>query len=575
MLDYKKAIGEIIAKELPQLSFGEIKEMIEIPQDSKMGDYAFPCFRLAKELKKSPQIIAGELAEKIKGDIFEKVEPVNAYVNMFVSKEALGRDTIKSVLEEGENYGCSNLGEGKTVIVEFSSPNIAKPFHIGHIRSTVIGNSIYKIYKALGFDTVRINHLGDYGTQFGKMISAYRRWGNKEDVEREPIKTLLGYYTKFHEEAEDDPSLEEEAREIFAKLEKGEPEEVALWQWFRDESLKEFNRVYKMLDIEFDSYAGESFYSDKMPRHEEELEKSGILVESQGAKIVDLEDQGLGVALIKKSDGSSIYITRDIAAAIYRKETYDFYKNIYVVASQQSLHFQQLFAILRLMGYEECADGCVHVPFGLVRLEAGTMSTRHGRVVFLEDVLNRAVEKTKEIILEKNPNADNVEEIAAQVGIGAVVFNELSNNRIKDYTFKWETVLNFDGETGPYVQYTHARCCSLIKRAGEDVSSKAEALGKSGEVRYEYLTSEGAHELIKLLYQYPQVVIQAGEKYEPSVITRHIVDIAQAFNKFYHDEHIITEDDNEKLAKMSLVIATRNVIRNGLQLLGVKAPERM
>ena len=576
MLDFKKEIAELLSKELPDLYLEEIKEMIEVPQDSKMGDYAFPCFKLAKTLRKAPPIIAGEIAEKIQGsDLFEKVEQVNAYVNMFVSKEKLGKDTLSAIIEGGEKYGTSELGKDRTVIVEYSSPNIAKPFHIGHIRSTVIGNSLYKIYQALGFDMVRINHLGDYGTQFGKMICAYRRWGNKEDVEKEPIKTLLDYYTKFHVEAEKDPTLEDEAREIFAKLERGEPEEVELWQWFRDESLKEFSKVYDMLGIEFDSYAGESFYSDKMPRHEKELEDSGLMQESQGAKIVDLEEEGLGVALIKKSDGSSIYITRDIAAAIYRKETYDFYKNIYVVASQQSLHFQQLFTILRKMGYEECADGCVHVPFGLVRLEEGTMSTRHGRVVFLEDVLNKAVEKTREIIAEKNPGAENIDEIAAQVGIGAVVFNELSNNRIKDYTFKWDTVLNFDGETGPYVQYTHARCCSLLKRAGEDVSSKAEALGKSGDVDFNYLSGDAAHELIKLLYTYPDVIVQAAERYEPSLITRHIIDIAQEFNRFYHDEHIITENEDEKTAKIALVLATRNVLRNGLALLGVASPERM
>lgn len=576
MLDFKQEIAEIISKELPELYLEDIKSMIEVPQDSKMGDYAFPCFRLAKELRKAPQIIAQELADKIKGrDIFDEVTPVNAYVNMFVSKEKLGKDTLLKVLESGEKYGETDLGSGKTVIVEFSSPNIAKPFHIGHIRSTVIGNSLYKIYKTLGYNMVRINHLGDYGTQFGKMICAYRHWGNKEDVEKEPIKTLLEYYTRFHEEVENDPSLDDEAREIFAKLEQGNPEEVELWQWFRDESLKEFNRVYKMLGIEFDSYAGESFYSDKMPRHEKELEESGLMVDSQGAKVVNLEDEGLGVALIKKSDGSSIYITRDIAAAIYRKETYDFFKNIYVVASQQSLHFQQLFTILRKMGYEECADGCVHVPFGLVRLEEGTMSTRHGRVVFLEDVLNRAIEKTREIIAEKNPGADNIDEIAASVGIGAVVFNELSNNRIKDYTFKWDTVLNFDGETGPYVQYTHARCCSLIKRAGDEIASKAEALVKSGDIDCSYLSGDAAHELIKLIYSYPDVIVDAAERYEPSLVTRHIIDIAQEFNRFYHDEHIITDNDDEKLAKIALVMATKNVIRNGLGLLGVDAPERM
>ena len=577
MVDYKKQIAELIDNVVSEISYGLVYDILEVPQDSKMGDYAFPCFRLAKELRKSPQDIAKGIAAEIEGnELFEKVEQVNAYVNMFLSKDALYKDTLSEVAKEGDSYGNSDLGNGKTVIVEYSSPNIAKPFHIGHIRSTVIGNSIYKIYKALGFDMVRINHLGDYGTQFGKMIAAYRHWGNKEDVEREPIKTLLDYYTKFHVEAEKDPSLEEEAREIFARLEKGEPEEVELWQWFRDESLKEFSRVYDMLEIEFDSYAGESFYSDKMPRHEKTLEDRGIMKDSRGAKVVDLEDEGLGTAVIKKSDGSSIYITRDIAAAIYRKETYDFFKNIYVVASQQSLHFQQLFSILRKMGYEECADGCVHVPFGLVRLEEGTMSTRHGRVVFLEDVLNGAVEKTKEIIKEKNPGAENIDEIAAQVGIGAVVFNELANNRIKDYTFKWEQVLNFDGETGPYVQYTHARCCSLLRKAGESVVQAAEKAALTGEgLKTEFLKSDAGHELIKLLYSFPEQIVLAGEKYEPSIVTRHIIDIAQSFNRFYHDEHIITDNDDEKISKLALVIATKTVLKNGLALLGVHAPERM
>ena len=573
MIDFKKEIAEIIAKNLEGLTEDEIKSMIEIPQDQSMGDYAFPCFRLAKTMRKAPNLIATELAEKLQGEqLFSEVSPVNAYVNMFVSREEMIKSTVSEVLEEKENFGRSDIGGNKKVIVEFSSPNIAKPFHIGHIRSTVIGNSLSKIYDALGYDVFKINHLGDYGTQFGKMICAYRRWGNREDVINSPIKTLLGYYTKFHVEVEEHPELEDEARAIFTKLEQGSKEEVELWQWFREESLKEFQRVYDMLGIEFDSYNGESFYSDKMPRFEKELSDKGLLHESNGAQVVDLEEYKLGTALIKKSDGSSLYITRDIAAAVYRKENHDFYKNIYVVATQQNLHFQQLFKIIELMGYD-WANQCVHVPFGMVRLEEGTMSTRHGRVVFLEDVLNGAIEKTREIIEEKNPNIENLEEITSQVGIGAVVFNELSNNRIKDYTFKWDQILNFDGETGPYVQYTHARCASLLRKAGEDIVAKAQ---DPKNVDFALLAkSDSAYELTKLIYAFPGVVEQAGEKYEPSIITRHIIDIAQCFNKFYHDEHIIVDDEVEKTSKIALVIATKRVIATGIGLLGMKAPERM
>ncbi len=570
MINYREKIADILAPHIEGLEKDEILSMIEVPADGSKGDYAFPCFKLAKIMRKAPPLIAKSIAEAIEGEeLFQKVESVNAYVNMFVSKAEFAGNVVREVLEKDEDFGRSDMGKGKTVIVEYSSPNIAKPFHIGHIRSTVIGNSIYKIYDFLGYDTVRINHLGDYGTQFGKMICAYRRWGNKEDVIREPIKSLLSYYTKFHEEAEKDPSLEDEARAIFVKLENGEPEEVELWQWFRDESLKEFNRVYDMLGITFDSYNGESFYSDKMPAVVQELKDKGLLVEDNGAQIVKLDQFDLPPALITKSDGSTLYITRDIAAAIYRKKTYDFYKNIYVVASQQNLHFQQWIKVIQLMGYD-WADDCIHVPFGLVSMEEGTMSTRQGRVIFLEDVLNRAVEQTRKIIMEKNVNTENVDETAKEVGIGAVVFNELSNYRIKDYVFSWDKVLNFEGETGPYVQYTHARACSILRNAGEAVAARAKEGFDASRI-----TSDSAHALIKLIYEMPEVIVEAGEKYEPSIVTRHIVDIAQAFNKFYHDEHILVDDEEEKTAKVALVMAARNVIRNGLDLLGMKAPEKM
>ncbi len=571
MKDYRQLIAEIIAPCVEGLEVSEIREMVEVPADSKMGDYAFPCFKLAKLLRKAPPLIAKSIAEQIASDeIFEKVESVNAYVNMFISRDAFIDDVVKEVIAKGDAFGSSNIGAGRKVIVEYSSPNIAKPFHIGHIRSTVIGNSIYKIYDFLGYDAFRINHLGDYGTQFGKMICAYRHWGNKEDVINEPIKTLLSYYTKFHVEVETHPELDDEAREIFAKLEKGEPEEVALWQWFRDESLKEFTRVYKMLGIEFDSYNGESFYSDKMPRFVEELKAKGLLEESQGAQIVNLEEYGMSPALITKSDGSTLYITRDIAAAVYRKETYDFYKNLYIVASQQNLHFQQWIKILELMGYEWAKD-CVHIPFGLVSLEEGTMSTRHGRVVFLEDVLNRAVDETRKIITEKGVATENIDETAKQVGIGAVIFQELSNNRIKDYVFSWDKVLDFNGETGPYVQYTYARAASLMRRADAGALAKAQA----GDIDVTYIRSDAAYELVKLLEAFPEVVLEAADKYEPSVVTRHIVDIAQSFNRFYHDEHIIVENIEEQAAKLALAQAAKNTIKNGLGLLGIQCPERM
>ena len=572
MIDYKVQIAQIIAKQEIGLTAEEIAEMIEVPTDPKNGDFAFPCFRLAKTMRKAPQMIAADVASSIENEsIFDKVEHVNAYVNMFICKDAFVRNVVSEVVSLGCEYGKSNVGEGKTVIVEFSSPNIAKPFHIGHIRSTVIGNSIYKLYDATGYDVVRINHLGDYGTQFGKMIVAYRLWGNEEELKKNPIKSLLKYYTKFHEEAEKDPSLDDKARETFAKLENGEPEEVELWKRFRELSLEEFSRVYKMLDIEFDSYAGESFYSDKMPAVLKELKDKNLMHESRGAQIVDLEDYDMPPAVITKSDGSSLYATRDIAAAIYRKQHYDFYKNIYVVATQQNLHFKQWKQVLALMGYSWEKD-CIHVPFGLVSLEEGTMSTRKGRVVFLEDVLNKAVEKTREIISEKNTSGIDIDEISKEVGIGAVIFQELSNNRIKDYVFSWDKILNFDGETGPYVQYTHARASSVLRNASQQELDRI----KSCDINdFNYVTSDSAYELTKLIYRMPEVVREAAAKYEPSILTRHLIDIAQSFNRFYHDEHILVDNEEEKVEKLALVYAAKVTIANCLAILGIKAPDKM
>lgn len=573
MIDYKKKIAELIAAdETLGMTPTEIAEWIEIPADTAMGDYAFPCFRLAKTLRKAPPLIAQDVAARIEGSgLFEKVNPVNAYVNMFLDKSAFGDALVKDVLSQGADFGRSDVGQHRKVIVEYSSPNIAKPFHIGHIRSTVIGNAIYKLYDEVGYDVIRINHLGDYGTQFGKMIVAFRKWGNEKDLEKDPIQSLLGYYTRFHREAEKDPGLDDEAREAFARLENGEPEEVALWERFRELSLGEFNRVYDMLGISFDSYAGESFYSDKMPAVLEELKEKNLLVESRGAQIVDLEPYGMTPAIITKSDGSSLYATRDIAAAIYRKQHYDFYKCIYVVASQQNLHFKQWKKVLELMGKDWQKD-CIHIPFGLVSLEGGaTLSTRKGNVVFLEDVLNEAVHKTAEIMRTKNPQGIDVDDVAKEVGIGAVIFQELSNNRIKDYVFSWDKVLNFDGETGPYVQYTHARACSVLRNASEAEMARIQR----GDFDAKYITGDSAYNLIKLMYRVPEIILDAADKYEPSILTRHLVDVAQSFNKFYHDEHILVEDEEEKVAKLALVESARIVIANCLNLLGIKAPERM
>ena len=566
MQDFKVAIANCLKEKIEELTLEEIIALIEVPPNKEMGDYAFPCFKLAKVFRKSPNMIAADLAESIeaKGEI-SKVIPLGGYVNFFVNKSQLAESVIKDVLTKKENYGHSDLGQDKAVVIDFSSPNIAKPFHIGHIRTTVIGNALYKIYDSQGYNVVRVNHLGDYGTQFGKLIVAFKLWGNKEAVEANPIPELLKLYIQFHEEAEKKTEMEDEDRAWFTKLENGDEEAKALWQWFRDESLKEFARVYDLLDIEFDSYAGESFYSDKMDVVIEKIKEKGLLKQSQGTNVVDLEEYTMPPALITKNDGSTLYMTRDLAAAIYRKNTYDFEKCIYVVGSQQSLHFQQLFKVLELMGFEWAKD-LIHVPFGMVALEEGTMSTRKGRVVFLEDVLKQAIEKTRETVLSKNPNAKNVDEIAKQVGVGAVVFQELSNSRIKDYTFSWERTLSFEGETGPYVQYTHARCCAVLRKANEEVST---------DINYELLSDGDAAEVLKVIGSFNKSIVSAMRRNEPHIVTRFVLDLAQAFNKFYHDNPILVEDEELRKARLALVAATRQTLENGLNILGMHAPERM
>ncbi len=566
MLNFKEQVVKTIKAHIEELDEEGIRALVEVPPSYDMGDFAFPVFSLAKIFRKSPPKIAEELVQKFgENKYFEKIEAKGAYVNFFVNKEKLAEVTLEEIRKKRELYGSSKMGEGKNVIVEFSSPNIAKPFHIGHIRTTVIGNSLYKIFSFLGFNTTAINHLGDYGTQFGMLISAYKKWGDRATIESDPINELLKLYIRFNAEAEEKEELRDEARYWFKELENKNEEAIELWEWIRKISLNEFNKVYDLLNIRFDSYAGESFYSDKMPAIIEELKEKKLLKESQGAYLVDLEEYEMPPALIMKKDGSTLYTTRDIAAAFYRKKTYDFHKNIYVVASQQNLHFKAWMKVIELMGHEWAKD-CIHIPFGMVSLEDGTLSTRKGRVVFLEDVLNKAIDNTKQIIEERNPNLENKEEVAKQVGIGAVIFQELFNQRIKDYVFSWDRTLSFEGETGPYVQYTHARINSLLQRGDFDIKD---------EVDYTLLKTEEEINITRLLYEFPRIIVDSMEKYEPYFITRHVVEIAKAFNKFYNSSTINTEDEELKKARLMLSFATKTVIKTGLDLLGMEAPERM
>lgn len=563
-MDYKKLAAERI-KELIDLELGVIEGLIEIPPKPEMGDYAFPCFQLAKSFRKAPNMISAELKTKINGEGFEKVEALGPYLNFFMDKGAFAKTAIDKILLEGDSYGASEIGKGKNITIDFSSPNIAKPFHVGHLFSTSIGNALYKMFNSQGYNSIGINHLGDWGTQFGKLISAYKRWVDEDALEKEPIKELLRIYVKFHDEAEKDPSLEDEGRMYFKKLEDGSYEEVALWEKFKNQSLREFESVYKLLDVKFDSYAGESFYNDKMDSVVKELEEKNLLVESNGAKVVMLEEENMPPCIILKGDGATIYATRDLAAAFYRKKTYDFYKSIYVVGSPQALHFKQVFKTIEKMGYDWAKD-CEHVGFGLVKFADRKLSTRKGEVIFLEELLNESISKTLEIINEKNPELENKEEVAEKVGIGAVIFTYLKNKREKDIVFNWDEMLNFDGETGPYVQYTYARGKSILRKANSF----------EGEADYSALNSTEEFELVKTLSNFNEAILYGLDKLEPSILTRYIIDVAKAFNKFYNAHNIMaTEDEKVKIARLKMVEATCQVIKNGLALLGIKVVEKM
>lgn len=564
MINFKEEVKQIILGFDTGLTEEEISDLIEIPPNSDMGDYAFPVFKLAKTFRKAPNLIAEELAKKdFSNENIKKIANVGPYVNFFVDNSKL----VESVLTEAvkDDFGSSHIGVGKNVVFDFSSTNIAKPFHIGHLRSTVIGNAIRNIMKYQGFNTTGVNYIGDYGTQFGMMISAYLKWGDEDKINADPIKELLNLYVKYNKIAKEDETYMDEARDWFDKLEKKDPTAVKLWSWFREISLKEFQRVYDLLGVEFDNFNGESFHSQFIGDALEAIDKKNLLEESDGAMIINLDDENLPPVLIKKSNGSSTYLTRDIATAMYRKKTYDFYKNVYVVASQQKLHFEQLRAVLKKMGFDWWND-CEHVSFGMVSMKDGSMKTREGKVIFLEDVLNRAIDKTKSIIEERNPNLEDKEEVAKQVGVGAVIFQDLFNNRIKDYTFDWDQVLNFDGETGPYTQYTFARSCSILDKGEFELKDNS---------KFDLLVDDTEIDIVKHLSKFEEVLLNATEKYEPSFLTRYTVELAKLFNKFYANCPINTVEDELKYQRLYLTYSVNKCLKLSLSLLGIEAPVRM
>ena len=567
-MDFKGYIADKI-NEAMEIVFGQTMEgvagFLETPPNPEMGDFAFPCFKLSKTLRMGPPVIAGKLQSALASDeIIDHVECVGGYLNFFLHKTGYAQSIVEKVLEQKEKYGSSDEGQGRVICIDYSSINIAKRFHIGHLSTTMIGNALYKIYEHLGYKCVGINHLGDWGTQFGKMIAAYLKWGNKEEVEKNGVDALTALYVRFHQEAEKDPSLEDEGRLWFKKIEDNDPKATEIFNWFKEITLKDAQRVYDMLGVKFDSYAGESFYNDKMQPIIDELREKGLLVESQGAYVVDLEEDNMPPCLILKKDGATLYATRDIAAAFYRKKTYHFYKDLYVVAYQQNLHFKQWFKVVEKMGYEWSKD-LEHVPFGMVSYEGRALSTREGYVVYLDELLDRAVEKAREIIEEKSPNLPDKDKVARQVGIGAVVFFDLFNNRIKDIDFRWDRALNFDGETGPYVQYTHARCCSLLAKAGE----------LDAEADYAALENPAAQEVVRTLERFPEVVSEACHRNEPSLVTRYTVELASNFNRFYYENRILTEDAAQSKARANLTAATASCLRTALSLIGIEAPEKM
>lgn len=543
------------------LKLGEVMNLIEKPKFEEQGDLAFPCFTLAKELRKAPNIIAQELAEKIDHPILEKVVADGPYVNAFLNKRMVSKHALTSILKDGSAYGSINYAEKKNITIDFSSPNIAKPFSMGHLRSTVIGNSLANIIEKCGYQAIRINHLGDWGTQFGKLIVAYKLWGNEARVKEEPIQELLKLYVQFHAEAENDSRLEDDARAWFKKLEDGNEEALSLWTWFRDESLQEFGKIYNLLGVHFDSYHGEAFYNDKMERIVSRLEESDLLQVSDGAEVVDLAEHDLAPCLIKKSDGATLYATRDLTAAIYRQETYEFERSYYVVGHEQSLHFEQIFLVLQKLGYD-WAKQLTHIPFGFILKDGKKMSTRKGKVVLLEEVIQEAIRLAEQIIAEKNPSLQNKADIAEVVGVGAIIFHDLKNDRQNNIEFSLEDMLKFEGATGPYVQYTHARACSILRKAEyEDTATKG-------------LNDSYSWSVVKLLMEFPAAIERSFNYQAPSQIAKYLIDLSQEFNKYYGNIKILSEDE-ELESRLGLVKATTIVLKEGLRLLGVKAPDEM
>ena len=569
MINFKKEIAKIISV-ITNIYVNEIEGYIEIPPDSNMGDYAFPCFRLAKELKKAPPVIASEIKEKIdlNNEVIDSVEVVGGYLNFYINKELLVETTIEEVDSKKDEYGKSNVGNGKNIIVEYSSPNIAKPFHIGHLRNTLIGHSIYNMYKFLGYNVIGINHLGDYGSQFGKMIEGYKLWGEEYNIEENPIEELTRIYVRINDLCKQDEAVLEACRDNFKKLEEGDEYCVEIWNKFKDLSLKEFNRIYDILGVSFDSLNGEAFYSDKMDEIVDLIDKSGKLIESEGAKIVDLEEQKNGICMIKKSNDSTTYATRDLAAILYRTREYDFDKCLYIVAYEQNLHFKQVFEVAKLLGIDEkYINGLKHVPYGMVHLKSGKMSTREGNVIKVNDLLEEAVARVEKIIEEKSPNMENKSENAKKIGIGAIAFSNVGTTIIKDQIFDWDTILNFNGETGPYVQYTYVRTQSVLKNVDK--------IPHVDNIDLKQINKNEAIKVVKLIYNFQEIIVEATNKNEPSILARFLIDLAKAYSNFYNEYKIMSDLEEEKNARVYLTYMVGLTLKIGMNLLGIEMPDKM